>query len=705
MLHYILQVITFQLLFLLIYDFFLRKETFFNLNRAYLLGTTILSLVIPFIKIEQIKTIVSKDISIHLPEVFINNSSENISAIDPEIAMQAGINIPTQTVSIWTILLISGMCIATLVLLFKMSKLIWLVSKSTKQWKGNVLIVNLLNSNKAFSFFYYIFLGDHLKAQERVSILQHEMIHVQQKHTLDLLFFEILRIVFWFNPLVYMYQNRMATLHEYIADSKAVKQHDKADYYDNLLAQVFETQQFSFVNPFFKQSLIKKRILMLSKSKSKRINIIKYALLLPMVFTMLIYTSSYAQVSIPENKTEDIKLETQDLSIYSYTMVLGETEMNEEIKATHELYEKFLKSNSNYVSWATFNKENETVHYAVHHINEKVPKGYTKHNIQFKDGTSYFSYMNFSSMFSEDSKVGYDEKNAKTPQIDDAEDIILQQDTLDLEVPFTIIDEVPILESCKDLQTQKERKVCMSKEISKHVNRNFNTSIGDSLGLVGKQRMNVIFKIDKNGDVTDIRARAPHPKLEEEAIRVIKTLPKFIPGKHKGEAVIVPYSLPIIFQVKGQNKDKTTMPSVSEDRVRNLKEKFKNAEEVPFVALDKAPSSEGCTRFDSEKDTKACFSGFISGFVNESFNVDLASKLGLAGKQRISVLFKVDKNGKVYGVKARAPHPELEKEAIRVINNLPQFTPGELNGKPVIVNYSLPILFQVVGKTNTDKKN
>ena len=65
----------------------------------------------------------------------------------------------------------------------------------------------------------------------------------------------------------------------------------------------------------------------------------------------------------------------------------------------------------------------------------------------------------------------------------------------------------------------------------------------------------------------------------------------------------------------------------------------------------------------------------------------------------------IDKEGRVTGAKARAPHPDLETETLRVINSLPQFTPGQMNGKAVTANYSLPILFQVAAKTNQDKKN
>ena len=90
----------------------------------------------------------------------------------------------------------------------------------------------------------------------------------------------------------------------------------------------------------------------------------------------------------------------------------------------------------------------------------------------------------------------------------------------------------------------------MSQKIQKFVQKKFNTELAGDLGLSGKQRISVIFKIDKNGNVTGVRSRAPHPRLEQEAARVINALPKMKPGKQRGKAVIVPYSLPIVFQVQ-----------------------------------------------------------------------------------------------------------------------------------------------------------
>jgi len=129
------------------------------------------------------------------------------------------------------------------------------------------------------------------------------------------------------------------------------------------------------------------------------------------------------------------------------------------------------------------------------------------------------------------------------------------------EVPFSSIDIPPAMPGCEDEDTSilldedneplsSKMKQCTSEKITKFVQIKFNTDLARELGLSGRQRISVIFKINKNGDVIDIRARAPHPALLEEAKRVISMLPKMKPGYHKGKAVIVPYSLPIIFQVQ-----------------------------------------------------------------------------------------------------------------------------------------------------------
>ncbi|MDG1056744.1 MAG: energy transducer TonB, partial [Flavobacteriaceae bacterium] len=89
--------------------------------------------------------------------------------------------------------------------------------------------------------------------------------------------------------------------------------------------------------------------------------------------------------------------------------------------------------------------------------------------------------------------------------------------------------------------------------------------------------------------------------------------------------------------------------------------------EVPFAVIENVPEYPGCER-GSNADKRKCMSDKIAKFVQRKFNTDLAGDLGLSGRQRISVIFKIDKNGNVTGVRSRAPHPRLEKESARVIN-------------------------------------
>ncbi len=134
-------------------------------------------------------------------------------------------------------------------------------------------------------------------------------------------------------------------------------------------------------------------------------------------------------------------------------------------------------------------------------------------------------------------------------EIAEVEDVAVEEVEEDVEVPFAVIENVPVFPGC-DKGDNNAKKKCMSEKIAAFVNKKFNTDLAGELGLTGRQRINVIFKIDKSGKITGIRARAPHPALEKEAARVIGLLPQMKPGKQRGKAVTVPYSLPIIFQVQ-----------------------------------------------------------------------------------------------------------------------------------------------------------
>ncbi len=482
MIHYLFQIIIFQLLFLVVYDVFLMKETFFKTNRLYLLGTSILSLLLPFFKIPFLRESLPSKFYIELPTILIGETSatqKNAITQLPEISLQIA---QSFTISGFILLFyILGFTVFLLLFLNKIRQIVSFKKTAILRIQGEIEYYELPKTDIAFSFFNTIYIGENLSEEKRSSIILHEKIHIKQKHSLDLLWFELLKIVFWFNPLHYIYQSRIRLLHEFTADAMVIEQQNKKEYYQNLLSEVFNTSTISFTNTFFNQSLIKKRIIMLQKSKSRKIFQLKYLLLIPLVLSMLFYTAC----------SDEAKTITET------EMSSSESEVMTKI---NELSEAIMKK-------GTMTEEEEK---ALRFLVTEAEPG-------DKVYTSVQEYL-------------------------DAE----QENT---DVPFGVIEQVPVFPGCEGLNNE-DAKNCMSSKISDLVAKNFDISIAEKEGLTGKIKIYVQFKIDKDGNVADLKARAPEKVLENEAKRVISLLPQMKPGVQKGEAVGVLYALPILFEVK-----------------------------------------------------------------------------------------------------------------------------------------------------------
>ena len=263
--------------------------------------------------------------------------------------------------------------------------------------------------------------------------------------------------------------------------------------------------------------------------------------------------------------------------------------------------------------------------------------------------------------------------------------VINQDDT----VKFSEVENAPFyIDWCTSNISKDKIRECTDSGIKLFAKKNFNSQLAVNLKLSGYQRITSSFIIDKSGKIVNIRIRAPHPDLEKEAIRVINSLPIMQPGRQNGEAVSVSYLLPIIFKVQSDSL------SVSTNKTPILNLIDGDNVEVSFSTVENVPIFPGCDKGDNAERRK-CMSQKITKFVQKEFNVNIARNLGLYGRQRISVIFKINKKGNVVGVRARAPHPNLKKEAIRVVNMIPKMKPGMQLGKAVIVPYSLPIIFQV----------
>jgi antitoxin component YwqK of YwqJK toxin-antitoxin module len=117
-------------------------------------------------------------------------------------------------------------------------------------------------------------------------------------------------------------------------------------------------------------------------------------------------------------------------------------------------------------------------------------------------------------------------------------------------VPHGLVFQNPIHPKCNKVLGRKKQKKCLSMAITEHVREKFNVKLAKKYGITGRLRINVAFKIDAQGEVVGVRAKAPLKVLKDEAIRVVKLLPKMTPGQLRGKDEDIPYSLPIIFAVQ-----------------------------------------------------------------------------------------------------------------------------------------------------------
>lgn len=511
MINYILQVILFQVLFLAIYDVFLSKETFFSKNRGYLLVTPILSFCIPFLKIPTFKKVVQEDFVIALPEIVLS----------PQKVIQTSIEATTyeQSVNAINIIFWVGVSLFALLFLLKLVHVLKLIYKSDKLKTTDATLVLLPKNSKAFSFFNFIFIGKAIKEEQKEQIIQHELVHTKQKHTLDLLFFELLKIIMWFNPMIYLYQKRITLVHEYISDEIASTKETKESYVNGLLVSFFQVDNIGFVNQFYKKSLLKKRISMIMKRQSKKINQLKYLLLVPVLCSMLFY------VACSENFEDNIAFveKKQNAIVYSYSP----SGIKQETTSRQSYLDSYLAFNSN----EPLGKEITEEDLYPDALNEFLE---FKNNMREQRGEKFDEMFILKLYY-------YNERPVVGVHMNKDYNVVVNSSyTEKEELSMKSIDQVPTFPGC-----ETGDKNCFSRSVQKHFAQTFNSDLPKTLGLSpGKKRIFVQFSIDKDGVVKDIKVRAPHNELKKEVERILELLPKVEPGIHEGKNVLVKYSLP-----------------------------------------------------------------------------------------------------------------------------------------------------------------
>jgi TonB family protein len=279
-----------------VYWFFLRKDTFFHINRFYLLLTLLFSLIIPFFDIR----------------LFSNSPvSAMIILLDPVIITPEKLEKVRSGHLSWFeiagVIYFTGIAIFTLRLMIQLIQLAMIIvrNKITRQEGMNIVFVD--RGYSPFSFFNLVFIRKEYYVDGKLTpVLTHERVHIRQYHTLDLLLIEIVTIVQWFNPFAWFLARSMKGIHEFLADAGVLQEGFlKSDYQTLILNEAMGLQVNNLTNNF-NVSLIKNRIHMMTKSRSGTWAVSKVLIILPAIFCLgLLFSPGSSDMAFAQDKKKE----------------------------------------------------------------------------------------------------------------------------------------------------------------------------------------------------------------------------------------------------------------------------------------------------------------------------------------------------------------------------------------------------------------
>ncbi|WPV01006.1 M56 family metallopeptidase [Mucilaginibacter sp. cycad4] len=302
-LHYLLEANLYLCVFYAGYCLFLNKETHYTLNRVYLLLSCVVSFVLPVMQIGWLKPVeaTTKTIVI-IPQTGYQTTAQKL-AVHPALTFN--------DVLIYAYIL--GMIALTMVLFVRLYQLAKLTKATKTLVDDKYKLINIEGSNTAFSFFNYLFVGT--KTEANNIIIRHELVHIRQKHSADIVFLELIKIINWFNPFIYLLQISLKTLHEYIADEQtAAHESDALTYSSFLVSNAYGLNGSPLAHSFFNYNLLKKRIIMLNQKRSGKLARLKYLMAVPicaglLCASTLVFSKTYGFIDLmPQQEVANKKL-------------------------------------------------------------------------------------------------------------------------------------------------------------------------------------------------------------------------------------------------------------------------------------------------------------------------------------------------------------------------------------------------------------
>ncbi|MFT3677789.1 MAG: M56 family metallopeptidase [Chitinophagaceae bacterium] len=286
----------------LFYQLVLRKLTFYNWNRVYLLASPVLSFAITFIDVEPAlqRTNLSTAAWVEW------SLSVKIAGIISPVHNTAQSAYSGWTIQDWVIcIILSGMAIMLLRLAILLLSVRKMIKQSTPFYENGLRFYQVDASIIPFSFGNAIFLNrDLYNESELQKIICHESVHIQQKHSIDILWSEILCIINWYNPFAWFIKKTVRQNLEFIADDQVLQKGIDREQYQYSLLGVAGNTQLSITNNFNFSSL-RRRIIMMNKDKTSGLHRMKFILLLPLALILLLAFRKNGPVPFISRRAED----------------------------------------------------------------------------------------------------------------------------------------------------------------------------------------------------------------------------------------------------------------------------------------------------------------------------------------------------------------------------------------------------------------
>lgn len=640
-------------LFYAFYRLFFYKDTFFVWRRTALLCFFAVSAVVPLFNIQT---------WVERQEPMVAVADLYATVVLPEIT-------PTvQTGTDWKLLMADGIgmaywAVAVLLAvrcLVQLAGIVRLARRCPTQKIDGTTVHLLPRPEGPFSFFHWIFVcpGTHT-AEELHEILTHECTHARQWHSIDVLIGELACIVCWFNPFAWLMKREIRTNLEYLADEKVLETgHDSRTYQYHLLGLSHHKAAATIYNSFNVLPL-KKRIMMMNKRRTRAIGRTKYLMFLPLAALLMIVSNIEAVARATQKITAEVietvtPAEAPEAQLWAPSTQQEKTELvtykgkvvdeagNPIGKVRIIIDQKFQS-----VTTSTVNAQGEF------HIVTS-PQASILFEHAKGDGSMLMRWCTPEFLAQMDSKnmvIGLIPANITHSAADD-------------EI-YEVVEKMP--------EFPDGGMPGLMKYLSANIRY---PEAAHKAGTQG--RVTVQFVVGKDGCIGNVSIlRGVDPALDAEAIRVIKMMPRWEPGTHKGKPVRVKYTVPVMFRLTPEPIEK-----IDEMIVVGYRTPDAPVTGDVYEVADKMPE----------------FPGGMTGLMqylskNVKYPADARAK-GIQGRVVVSVI--VNTKGKATNATiVQSVSPSLDAEALRVAGTMPDWTPGTKDGTPVNVKYSFPITFRL----------